>query len=194
MAEFSSYPDSRQRNSRSIEQLAVGNVIKLNLIFESGSGSSAKVWDEHGAAVSLETRLFHNPDAPIPTGDSIASSRAAAGGWAGGPAADSLRGEGALVDQAVIRCRSSLILRSAEIQRQLQARTFMIGTMIPSAVAPTAMFREMASRRSSYSHSHSTTNYFLRAKLPAPATSGRFHGAIQSGQRAAPGSLNTESR
>jgi monoamine oxidase len=116
-------PELPAAKQSAIEQLAVGNVIRINLMFRERFWESAKVWDEHGTAVSFRNAgFFHCPDAAIPTWWTQLPLRAPLlVGWIGGPAADRLRSKGALVDQAINSLSLILNAPSAEIHRQLEA-------------------------------------------------------------------------
>jgi len=76
-----------------IEQLAVGNVIRINLMFRERFWEGVKLWDEHGEELSFhDGGFFHFPDAPIPTWWTQLPIRAPLlVGWAGGPKADQIR-------------------------------------------------------------------------------------------------------
>jgi monoamine oxidase len=177
-----------------IEQLAVGNVIRINLMFRERFWEDAKVWDEHGAAVSFRNAgFFHCPEAAIPTWWTQLPLRAPLlVGWAGGPAADRLRSEGALVDQAITSLSLILNTSTAEIQGELEASYI-------------HDWHDDAFSRGAYSYvpvngleaqqvlSQPLDNkLFFAGEATCAGHVGTVHGAIQSGQRAAREVLDTE--
>ena len=178
MAEFSSSPNSRQQNSRQLNQLAVGNVIRINPDVSRRFWEDAKVWDEHGAAVQFQKRFgfFHCPEAAIPTWWTQLPVARRRCWWVGPEDQPPIVSEAkapSLIRQS-LRYRSSLILRVPKFSGNLKLRTFMIGTMIPSAAAPTAMSPVDGLEAQQVLSNHSTTNYFCgRSYLHRP----RRHGS-----------------
>lgn len=86
-------PELPEEKVAAIKTLAMGNVIRINLLFRERFWEGVKLWDEHGEPVSFhDGGFFHFPDAPIPTWWTQLPIRAPLlVGWAGGPRADALR-------------------------------------------------------------------------------------------------------
>jgi monoamine oxidase len=76
-----------------IENLPMGNVVKINLRFHGRFWETAKMWDEDGNLVDFhDAGFFHCPGAPLPTWWTQLPVRAPLlVGWTGGPNADDLR-------------------------------------------------------------------------------------------------------
>jgi hypothetical protein len=172
---------------------AVGNVIKINLVFRERFWEDVKLWDKKGEVVSFkDAGFFHYPDAAVPTWWTQLPIRAPLlVGWAGGPQADCLRNEGALLDRAIDSL--SLILRTstAEIRHQLEA---------------SHIHDWHDDRFSRGAYSYVTVNgleaqqvlsqpldnkLFFAGEATCTGHVGTVHGAIQSGQRAAREILGT---
>jgi len=188
-------PELPAAKQSAIEKLAVGNVIRMNLVFRERFWEDAKVWDEHGAAVSFRNAgFFHNPDAPIPTWWTQMPLRAPLlVGWAGGPAADRLRSEGALLDQAVSSLSLILQTSTAEIQTQLEAsyiHDWHDDAFSRGAYSYVPVDGLEAQQVLSQPLDH---KLFFAGEATCTGHVGTVHGAIQSGQRAAREVLNTES-
>jgi len=188
-------PELPAAKQSAIEKLAVGNVIRMNLIFRERFWEDAKVWDEHGVAVSFRNAgFFHNPDVPIPTWWTQMPLRAPLlVGWAGGPAADRLRSEGALVDQAVSSLSLILHTSTAEIQTQLEAsyvHDWHDDPFSRGAYSYVPVDGLEAQQVLSQPLGH---KLFFAGEATCTGHVGTVHGAIQSGQRAAQEVLNTES-
>jgi monoamine oxidase len=187
-------PELPAAKQSAIEQLAVGNVIKINLMFRERFWEGAKVWDEHGAAVSFrDAGFFHRPDAPIPTWWTQLPLRAPLlVGWAGGPAADHLRNEGALVDQAVTSLSLILNISAAEIQTQLEAsyvHDWHDDPFSRGAYSYVPVDGLEAQQVLSQPLDH---KMFFAGEATCTGHVGTVHGAIQSGQRAAREVLSAE--
>ena len=178
-----------------IEQLAVGNVTRINLMFRERFWEDAKVWDEHGAAVSFRNAgFFHCPEAAIPTWWTQLPLRAPLlVGWAGGPAADRLRSEGGLVDQAITSLSLILNTSTAEIQGELEAsyiHDWHDDAFSRGAYSYVPVNGLEAQQVLSQPLDH---KLFFAGEATCAGHVGTVHGAIQSGQRAAREVLDTES-
>jgi monoamine oxidase len=114
-------------------------------------------------------------------------------GWAGGPAADRLRSEGALVDQAVSSLSLILHTSTAEIQTQLEAsyvHDWHDDPFSRGAYSYVPVDGLEAQQVLSQPLGH---KLFFAGEATCTGHVGTVHGAIQSGQRAAQEVLNTES-
>lgn len=186
-------PDPKQS---AIENLAVGNVIRINLSFRERFWEDAKVWAADGEAVSFrDAAFFHYPDAPLPTWWTQLPIRAPLlVGWAGGPRADRLRSEGALVDQAI---RSlSLILNTSpeEIRNQLEASYVHDWHDDPFSRGAYSYVPVNGLKAQEVLAQPLENKLFFAGEATCTGHVGTVHGAIQSGQRAAQEILSTRSR
>jgi len=86
-------PELSDRKRSAIRTLAMGNVIKINLLFRERFWETVKRWDNEGREVSFrEAGFFHFPGLPFPTWWTQAPVRAPLlVGWVGGAQADALR-------------------------------------------------------------------------------------------------------
>ena len=177
-------PDAKQV---SINHLAMGNVIKLNLEFRERFWEDVKLWDEDREVASFRNAgFFHYPDASIPTWWTQVPIRAPLlVGWAGGPRADQLRSEGALLDEGIKSL--SLIFNTSpnEICNQLEtshihdwhddphSRGAYSYVPVNGLDAQEALSRPVENK------------LFFAGEATSVGHIGTVHGAIQSGQRAA---------
>ena len=186
-------PELPAAKQSAIEQLAVGNVIRINLMFRERFWESAKVWDEHGTAVSFRNAgFFHCPDAAIPTWWTQLPLRAPLlVGWMGGPAADRLRSKGALVDQAINSLSLILNAPSAEIHRQLEASYVHDWHDDPFSRGAYSYVPVDGLEAQQVLSQPLDNKLFFAGEVTCTGHVGTVHGAIQSGQRAAQEVLNT---
>ena len=186
-------PELPAAKQSAIEQLAVGNVIRINLMFRERFWESAKVWDEHGTAVSFRNAgFFHCPDAAIPTWWTQLPLRAPLlVGWIGGPAADRLRSKGALVDQAINSLSLILNAPSAEIHRQLEASYVHDWHDDPFSRGAYSYVPVDGLEAQQVLSQPLDNKLFFAGEVTCTGHVGTVHGAIQSGQRAAQEVLNT---
>ena len=186
-------PELPAAKQLAIQQLAVGNVIKINLVFRERFWEEVKLWDEKGEVVSFkDAGFFHYPDAAVPTWWTQLPIRAPLlVGWAGGPQADCLRNEGALLDRAIDSLSLILGTSTGEIRHQLEA---------------SHIHDWHDDRFSRGAYSYVTVNgleaqqvlsqpldnkLFFAGEATCTGHVGTVHGAIQSGQRAAREILGT---
>jgi monoamine oxidase len=176
-----------------IRRLAVGNVIKINLLFRERFWEDVKLWDEQGEVISFkEAGFFHYPDAAIPTWWTQLPIRAPLlVGWAGGPRADHLRNEGGLLDQAIDSLSLILNTSTAEIRGQIEAShihdwyddRFSRGAYsyvpVDGLEAQEALSQPLDNK------------LFFAGEATCTGHVGTVHGAIQSGRRAAREILGT---
>ena len=192
-----------------IENLPMGNVIKINLLFRERFWETLKLWDENANLIDFrDAGFFHCPGAPLPTWWTQMPLRAPMlVGWTGGPNADRLMKEATgrrrqaagednsevtpgLLDQATSSLAIVFNLSRREIENQLEA-------------AHAHNWRDDPFTRGAYAYLP-VNGLELQKQLAQPidnklffageATSvghiGTVHGAIQSGQRAAREILN----
>jgi monoamine oxidase len=186
-------PELPAPKQAAIQQLAVGNVIKINLSFRERFWERMKRWDEDGDVVSFKDLSFFNyPEAPIPTWWTQLPIRAPLlVGWAGGPRADRLRREGALLDQSIQSLSLIFDTSTEEIQTQLQASNvhdwhddpFSRGaySYVPVNGLPSQQILAQPLG----------DKLFFAGEATCTGHVGTVHGAIQSGQRAAKEILST---
>jgi monoamine oxidase len=188
-------PELPAAKQSAIEQLAVGNVIRINLMFRARFWEDAKVWDEHGSAVSFRNAgFFHCPDAAIPTWWTQMPLRAPLlVGWAGGPAADRLRSEGALVDRAITSLSLILNCSSAEIHNQLEASYVHDWHDDPFSRGAYSYVPVNGLAAQQVLSQPLDNKLFFAGEATCAGHVGTVHGAIQSGHRAAREVMNTES-
>ncbi|HEX8898338.1 MAG TPA: NAD(P)/FAD-dependent oxidoreductase, partial [Chthoniobacterales bacterium] len=174
-----------------IQQLAMGNVLKINLRFRERFWEAAKLWDEEAERADFRgAGFFHYPDAPIPTWWTQLPVRAPLlVGWAGGPRADRIRnanaGEQALIDQAIASLALIFRLPAAEISSYLEASNVHDWHGDPFARGAYAYLsvNGMDAQRNLAQPIDDTL--FFAGEATASGHIGTVHGAIQSGQRAA---------
>lgn len=196
-------PDSKRR---AIEELPMGNVVKVNLLFRDRFWESVKVWDEQAHLVNFrDAGFFHCPGAPLPTWWTQLPIRAPLlVGWTGGPNADRLlkeagdakqEADGAkqeaeqknsdIVDQAIDSLATIFNLSRQQIEAQLEA-------------ADCHNWRDDPFTRGAYAYvpvnglEHQRilaqpleNKLFFAGEATSVGHIGTVHGAIQSGQRAA---------
>jgi hypothetical protein len=85
-------PELPEAKRRAIENLPMGNVVKINLLFRERFWETVKLWDEEARRVDFhDAGFFHCPGAPLPTWWTQLPIRAPMlVGWTGGPNADRL--------------------------------------------------------------------------------------------------------
>jgi len=186
-------PELPAAKQAAIQQLAVGNVIKINMSFRERFWERLKRWDEDGEAVSFkDASFFHYPEAPIPTWWTQLPIRAPLlVGWAGGPRADRLRREGALLDQAIHSLSLIFNTSTEETRNQLEASDvhdwhddpFSRGAYSYVPVDGLPAQQTLAQPLSD--------KLFFAGEATCTGHVGTVHGAIQSGQRAAREILST---
>src|SRR5262249_54001459 len=83
-------PELPTDKRRAIENLPMGNVVKINMLFRDRFWETVKRWDENAKRVAFrDSGFFHYPGAPLPTWWTQLPIRAPLlVGWTGGPNAD----------------------------------------------------------------------------------------------------------
>ena len=188
-------PDLPASKQSAIQQLAVGNVIKINLIFRERFWEDMKHWDRDGDAVSFkDAGFFHYPDAPIPTWWTQLPIRAPLlVGWAGGLRADCLRSEGALLDQAIHSLSLIFNIPTAEVHHQLEASHIHDWHDDPFSRGAYSYVPVNSLQAQQVLAQPLDNKLFFAGEATCTGHVGTVHGAIQSGQRAAKEILSIES-
>jgi monoamine oxidase len=194
-------------NKRSaIENVPMGNVVKINLSFRERFWETVKLWDEDARVVSFhDAGFFHCPGAALPTWWTQLPIRAPMlVGWTGGPNADRIleaaggakqeaggrkqtAGEtnSLMIDRAVDSLATIFNLSRKEIEGQLEAvhchdwrdDPFTRGAYAYLGVDGLEAQRILAQPVDN--------KLFFAGEATSAGHIGTVHGAIQSGQRAA---------
>src|SRR5215510_6408887 len=180
-------PDLPESRRSAIQQLAVGNVIKINLIFRERFWEDVKLWDEHGSVITFkDAAFFHYPDAPIPTWWTQLPLRASLlVGWAGGPRADRLRSRGSLVDEAIGSLSLMFKTSKEEVSHQLE-RSFIHDWHDDRFSRGAYSYLPVNGLQAQQILSQPLDRkLFFAGEATCVGHVGTVHGAIQSGQRVA---------
>ena len=195
-------PELPDEKRRAIENLQMGNVLKINMLFHDRFWETVKLWDEEARVVDFhDAAFFHCPGAPLPTWWTQLPIRAPLlVGWTGGPNADRIaqaadgrrQGAGenrdhnsALIDHAIDSLAMIFNLSRREIEAQLEKfyihnwrdDPFTGGAYAYVAVGGLDEQRILAQPVG--------TKLFFAGEATSIGHIGTVHGAIQSGQRAA---------
>ena len=198
-------PELPDTKVAAIKMLAVGNVIKINLLFRERFWEGVRLWDEHGEPVSFhDGGFFHFPDAPIPTWWTQLPIRAPLlVGWAGGPKADCFRSpsvsqgkfagnDSSILNQAIASLANIFNLPVAEIRDMLErfyihdwlddpfSRGAYSYVPVNGLAAQQALAEPIGGK------------LFFAGEATSVGHIGTVHGAIQTGQRAATEILNED--
>ena len=195
-------PELPTDKRRAIENLPMGNVLKINMLFHERFWETVKLWDQDARAVDFkDAGFFHCPNAPLPTWWTQLPIRAPLlVGWTGGPnaeritqATDGRRPEAGenrdhnsvLIDHAIRSLATIFNLSRSEIEAQLEK--FYIHN-----------WRDDPFTRGAYAYVPVNglddqrilaqpvgTKLFFAGEATSIGHIGTVHGAIQSGQRAA---------
>jgi monoamine oxidase len=184
-------PELPAAKQAAIQQLVMGNVLKINLTFRERFWEAVKLWDEKGERVSFhDAGFFHCPDAPLPTWWTQLPLRAPLlVGWAGGPRADRIRTANDdpqfIVDQAIASLARIFNLSLDEIRSQLVETYFHDWANDPFTRGAYS-YLPVNGLAAQQTLSQSVDNkLFFAGEATAVGHIGTVHGAIQSGQRAA---------
>jgi monoamine oxidase len=192
-------PDLPATKQAAIQDLAVGNVIRINLQFRERFWEQVKLWDEDGDAVSFrDAGFFHCPDAPVPTWWTQLPVRAPLlVGWAGGPRADQLRSSasgGGSNDSVLAQAVSSLSLifnlSPDEIRQQLVASHHHNWYDDPFSRGAYCYVPVNGLKAQELLSQPVTHKLFFAGEATCAGHIGTVHGAIQSGERVAGEILN----
>jgi monoamine oxidase len=184
-------PDLPDGKQAAIQQVAMGNVLKINLVFRERFWEHAKVWDEKGERVSFhDAGFFHCPDAPLPTWWTQLPLRAPLlVGWAGGPRADRLRTISddlqTINDQAIASLAQIFNLSAAEISAQL-VESYLHDWRDDPFTRGAYSYLPVNGLEAQQTLSQPVDDQlFFAGEAMAVGHIGTVHGAIQTGQRAA---------
>ena len=190
-------PELPADKRRAIENLPMGNVLKINMLFHERFWETVKLWDEEARVVDFhDAAFFHCPKAPLPTWWTQLPIRAPLlVGWTGGPnterimeAADGRRqaaGKDHLLEQALDSLTTIFSVSRKEIEAQLEKfhihnwrdDPFTGGAYAYVAVNGLDDQRILAQPVGA--------KLFFAGEATSIGHIGTVHGAIQSGQRAA---------
>jgi monoamine oxidase len=184
-------PDLPVAKQAAINQLSMGNVLKINLLFRERFWEKVTLWDEKANRVSFDDAgFFHYPDAPVPTWWTQMPLRAPLlVGWVGGPRADRLRtangSEQRLVDQAIASLAQILNLTAEEVRVQLEASFIHDWHDDPFTRGAYTYVPVNALEAQQVLAQPVESKLFFAGEATSVGHIGTVHGAIQSGQRAA---------
>jgi monoamine oxidase len=187
-------PESKQA---AIQQLAMGNVLKINLRFRDRFWEDVKLWDKEAERVSFhDAGFFHNPDAPLPTWWTQLPIRAPLlVGWTGGPRADRVRAgggsdrvtraNGPVVPYAIQSLAAIFRIPVAEIEQQLEATYIHDWASDPFSRGAYSYVPVNGLEAQQVLSQPVDNKLFFAGEATCKGHIGTVHGAIQSGQRAA---------
>jgi monoamine oxidase len=186
-----------------IENLPMGNVVKINLRFHGRFWETAKMWDEDGNLVDFhDAGFFHCPGAPLPTWWTQLPVRAPLlVGWTGGPNASGLLEaaggsqqtagasdyaiDSTLLDQAIGSLARIFNLSRGEIEAQMQASYAHNWRDDPFSRGAYAYVPVDSLELQQILARPIDNKLFFAGEATSIGHIGTVHGAIQSGQRVA---------
>ena len=184
-------PDLPVSKQAAINRLAMGNVLKINLLFRERFWEKVTLWGEQANAVNFNNAgFFHYPDAPVPTWWTQMPLRAPLlVGWVGGPRADRLRdasgSEQRIVDQAIASLAQIFNLTAEEVRAQMKASYIHDWHDDPFARGAYTWVPVDALDAQHALALPVENKLFFAGEATSVGHVGTVHGAIQSGQRAA---------
>lgn len=180
-------PELPKSKREAIQNLTMGNVLRINLEFRERFWEKVKLWDEDGDVLSFRNAgFFHYPDAPLPTWWTQMPLRSPIlVGWAGGPRTEIIRQNGELLDQAITSLAAIFNIPATDIRRHLdswhchdwQNDPFSLGaySYVPvDGLASQAILAQPVAGK-----------LFFAGEATCVGHVGTVHGALQTGQRAA---------
>lgn len=197
-------PDLPDRKRSAIRTLAMGNVIKINLLFRERFWETVKRWDNEGSEVSFrEAGFFHFPGLPFPTWWTQTPIRAPLlVGWVGGAQADRLgsptgregpagetrpqsAAQDSLLEQALTSLSRIFNLSTQAIQDQLERCFIHDWRSDPLTCGAYAYLPVDGLQAQRILSEPIDRKLFFAGEATSVGHIGTVHGAIQSGQRAA---------
>jgi len=193
-------PELPTDKRRAIENLAMGNVVKINMWFRERFWETIKLWDEEARVVDFrDAGFFHCPGAPLPTWWTQLPIRAPLlVGWTGGPNADRIieAAEGrqqeagqentsGLTDQAIESLTTIFNLSRKEIETQLEAVHCHNWRDDPFTRGAYAYVPVHGLEDQRILANPVKNKLFFAGEATSVGHIGTVHGAIQSGERAA---------
>ena len=187
-----------------IENLPMGNVVKINLLFRERFWEDVKRWDEEAKAVDFhDAGFFHCPAAPLPTWWTQLPIRAPMlVGWTGGPNAERIieaahgrrpeagrrrqaAGKEYLLQQALDSLATIFNLSRSEIEAQLEASYIHNWRDDPFSRGAYAYVPVNGLADQQILAKAVENKMFFAGEATSTGHIGTVHGAIQSGVRAA---------
>ena len=180
-----------------IENLPMGNVVKINLLFRERFWETVKLWDEEARPVDFhDASFFHCPGAPLPTWWTQLPIRAPMlVGWTGGPNAERIigtaggsrqaAGKDHLLEQALDSLATIFNLSRSEIEAQLEASYVHNWRDDPFTRGAYAYVPVNGLDDQRILAKPVENKMFFAGEATSIGHIGTVHGAIQSGERAA---------
>jgi len=187
-----------------IENLPMGNVVKINLLFRERFWETVKLWDEDARAVDFrDASFFHCPGAPLPTWWTQLPIRAPMlVGWTGGANAERVigmigdrkqkaggsrqaAGMDHLLEQALDSLATIFNLSRSEIEAQLEAPYVHNWRDDPFTRGAYAYLPVNGLDDQRILANPVKNKLFFAGEATSVGHIGTVHGAIQSGERAA---------
>ncbi len=181
-------PELPEEKRSAIENLPVGNVVKINLLFGERFWETIKMWDEDANQVDFhDAGFFHYPGASLPTWWTQLPVRAPLlVGWTGGPNADQLIDDGPqMLNQAIESLSRICNMSRDEILPQLQLASAHDWRNDPFALGAYAYLPVNGLELQKTLAQPIDNKLFFAGEATSVGHIGTVHGAIQSGQRAA---------
>jgi monoamine oxidase len=199
-------PELPRSKQKAIQNLAMGNVVKINLCFRERFWEEVTVWDDRADAISFHDAGFiHCPDAPFPTWWTQLPIRAPLlVGWVGGPKADGIRDEtdgsdrgagliatgsrpsdSSILERAISSLARILNLPADEIRDRLEAFYIHDWRFDPFSRAAYSYVPVNAANAQQILSQPVDDRLFFAGEATSVGHVGTVHGAIQSGARAA---------
>jgi len=197
-------PELPDRKRSAIRTLAMGNVIKINLLFRERFWETVKRWDNEGSEVSFrEAGFFHFPGLPFPTWWTQTPIRAPLlVGWVGGAQADrhgsptgregpadetrpQNAAQDSLLEQALTSLSRIFNLSTQAIQDQLERCFTHDWRSDPLTCGAYAYLPVDGLQAQRILSEPIDRKLFFAGEATSVGHIGTVHGAIQSGQRAA---------
>jgi monoamine oxidase len=209
-------PDLPDSKRSAIDTLAMGNVLKVNLLFRERFWEDVKLWDEKAHVVSFDDAgFFHCPEAPLPTWWTQLPIRAPMlVGWTGGLNADRVRSggflrkgdrykaessrnvsvvtpsESVILDQSIIALARIFNLSEQDVRDQL-VRSYLHDWANDPFTRGAYSYVPVNGLGAQTALSRPVDNkLFFAGEAISVGHVGTVHGAIQTGQRAAQEILN----
>ena len=187
-------PELPDEKRLAIDNLVMGNVLKINLLFGERFWETVKQWDDEASAIDFhDAGFFHYPGAPLPTWWTQLPIRAPLlVGWTGGPNAERLIDDGAaMLDQAIESLGRIFNLSRDEILAQLHVASAHDWRNDPFSRGAYAYVPVNGLELQSILAEPIANKLFFAGEATSVGHIGTVHGAIQSGQRAAREVLST---
>src|SRR3989440_4982554 len=181
-------PELPGEKRSAIDNLSMGNVVKINLLFRERFWETVKMWDKEATAIDFhDAGFFHYPGASLPTWWTQLPIRAPLlVGWTGGPSADRMIDDGVgMLDRAIESLGRIFNLSRAQILTQLQAASAHDWRNDPFALGAYAYVPVNGLEFQRILAQPLEGKIFFAGEATSIGHIGTVHGAIQSGQRAA---------